>query len=140
MKRKYRKSRGSAFVELSLTFPILFFMLLAVVDMGIYCYSLIAVQDAARMVAIYSSSPIGNGNSGGACQYLISNLAKLPGMRGVTTCASNPLTLTLTSVTGPDSNPAVQVTVAYRTIQLIPIYGLPGRLTITRTAEARRRS
>lgn len=135
-----RSCRGSALVELALTFPMLFFLLLAVVNMGLYCYSLIAVQDAARMVALYASSSVGNGNTSGACQYLLSNLSKLPNLSGVTSCSSLPARLTLTSVTGPDSNPAVQVTVSYQTISLVPVYGLPGQLTITRTVEARMRS
>jgi Flp pilus assembly protein TadG len=121
----------------------LFFLFLAVVDMGVYCYSLISVQDGARMVAIYASSSIGNGNNTAACQYLLSNLAKLPNLNGVTNCAGSPspVTLTITSVTdGPDHNPAVTVTVAYKTLALVPVNGLPGQLTITRSATARRRS
>ena len=138
-KRRSRRSRGSAFVELTLTFPMLFFLLLGVVDMGFYCYSLISVQDAARTVALYLSSAVGNNNTTAACQYLLSNLSKMPNLSGVSTCSGSPLTLTATAVTGPDSNPAVQVTVSYQTINLIPIYGLPGQLTITRTVTARRR-
>ena len=139
LKRRSRRSRGSAFVELTIVFPMLFFLFLAVVDMGFYCYSLISVQDAARMVTLYLSSAVGNNNTAGACQYLLSNLSKMPNLSGVSTCSGSPLTLTATAITGPDNNPAVQVTVSYQTIHLIPIYGLPGQLTITRTVQARRR-
>ena len=138
-RRTRERQRGSAFVELTLTFPMLFFLLLAVVDMGFYCYSLIGVQDGARTVALYLSSAVGNNNTTGACQYLLSNLSKMPNLSGVSSCNGSPLTLTTTAITGPDSNPAVQVTVSYQTIHLIPIYGLPGQLTITRTVTARRR-
>lgn len=136
-----QRDRGSAFVELALAFPMLFFSLLAVVDMGIYCYSLISVQDGARMVALYESSSVGNGNTSGACQYLLKNLSNLPNLSGVTTCngSPSPVTLSLANVTGPDGNSAVEATVSYRTINLVPIYGLPSQLTITRTVEARRR-
>jgi Flp pilus assembly protein TadG len=140
VRRLRRNERGSAFIELALSFPMLFFLLLGALDLGFYCYSLISVQDAARMVALYTSSSVGNGNSAGACQYLLSNLSKMPNLSGVSSCSSLPLELTLTSVTGPDSNTAVQVTVSYQTISLIPIYGLPSQLTIIRTVEARRRS
>ena len=137
------RERGSALVELALAFPMLFFLLLGALDMGIYCYSLISVQDGARMVALYLSSSVGNNNAAGACQYLLSNLSKMPNMNGVTSCPSSgtpqPVTLSVSAITGPDSNTAVQVTVSYRTISLIPIYGLPAQLTITRTVQARRR-
>jgi Flp pilus assembly protein TadG len=134
--------RGSAMVEFVVSFPLLFFSLLAAVAVGMYCYCLISVQDASRMVALYASSSLGNGNTSAACQYLLSNLSKLPKVSSATTCSggTSPVTLTLTSVTGPDGNSAVQVTVAYQTINVVPIYGLPGHLTITRTVEARRRS
>jgi Flp pilus assembly protein TadG len=144
-KRPLRQSRGSSLVEFALMFPMLFFLLLGIVDMGIYCYSLVCVQDATRMTTLFASSSIGNGNTAAACQYLLTNLSKLPNVNGTATCngGSNGVTLTVASVTGPDSpdsNPAVKVTVSYRTINLIPIYGLPGQLTITRSAQARMRS
>ena len=110
--------------------------------MGIYCYSLVCVQDATRMTALYASSSIGNGNTAAACQYLLVNLSKLPKVSGSTICngGSNGVTLTTASVTGPDGNAAVLVTVSYQTISLIPIEGLPGHLTVTRSAKARMRS
>lgn len=129
--------RGSAFVEFALTFPMLLFLLLGAFDLGFYCYALITVQDAARMVALYASSEIGNGDSNGACQYLLSNLSKLP--NAPTSCSKTLLTITSLSA-GPDGNPAVSVTVSYTTIQLIPFFGIPGNLTISRTVEARLRS
>jgi hypothetical protein len=118
----------------------LFFFLLGAVDMGFYCYALIAVQDAARTVALFASSSTGNGDYTDACGYLLVNLKSMPNLSGVTTCTSLPLQLTLTSITGPDGQAAVQVTVAYQTIQLIPLPSIPGRVTITRTVEARSRS
>lgn len=134
--------RGSAVVEFALTFPLLFFLLLAVVDMGVYCYSLISVQDATRMTALYASSSIGNGNTAAACSYLLANLSKLPNVSGSSSCngGSNGVTLSIGSITGPDGNEAVQVTVIYQTINMIPVNGLRGQLTITRSAAARRRS
>jgi hypothetical protein len=94
------------------------------------------------MVALYASSSIGNSNTSGACQYLLYNLSKLPNVSGARSCSggASPVTLTLSSVTGPDGNSAVQVTVSYQTINLVPIYGLPGQLMISRSVEARRRS
>jgi Flp pilus assembly protein TadG len=118
----------------------LFFFLLGAVDMGFYCYALIAVQDAARTVALFASSEIGSGDYADACQNLLANLKSMPNLHGVTTCSSLPLTLTVTSITGPDGQPAAQVMVSYQTIQLIPLPTVPGRLTITRTVTARSRS
>jgi hypothetical protein len=110
--------------------------------MGVYCYSLSSVQDAARIVALYASSSIGNGNNTAACQYLLANLSKLPNVSGTSGCTggSNGVSLTIAPLTGPDGNSAVSVTVSYKTINLIPINGLLGQLTVTRSAKARIRS
>jgi hypothetical protein len=40
-------------------------------------------------------------------------------------------------VTAPDNTTASKVTVTYQTLQLIPITGLPGILSITRSLEMR---
>jgi Flp pilus assembly protein TadG len=133
-----RNRRGGAFVEFIFTFPMLFFMLLGAFDLGFYCYALITVQDAARMVALYASSEIGNGDYSGACQYLLQNLNKLP--NAPQSCSG---TLTITSVNRADGDSIgsdVKVTVSYPTLQLVPFLGIPGQLTINRTVEARMRS
>lgn len=136
-----RRERGSSIIEFVLAFPLLLSFFFGAFDLGFYCYALISVQDAARTVALFTSSATGNGNTTAACSYLLANLAKLPNLHSVTSCNSLPLRLTLNSdVTGPDNNIAVTVTVTYQTVNLIGFYGLPSQLTITRTVEARRRS
>jgi hypothetical protein len=53
-------------------------------------------------------------------------------------CGSEPLRVTAAAVTDAEGLAASRVQVSYDTVQLIPIPGLlPGRMTITRTAELR---
>jgi Flp pilus assembly protein TadG len=137
--RPKRKQRGSALVEFLLAFPFLFLLFVGVYDLGFYLYAAIAVQDAARTAALYTSDPSTAGNLAGACQYVLAALQSLPNQaQALADCRSLPVQLTVTSLTnGPDGNPTSQVTLAYQTIPLMAIPGLPGQLTITRTAQMR---
>lgn len=139
-RRHTKRERGSALVEFVVIFPMLFFCLLGAVDMGFYCYALIAVQNAARAVALFASSSTGSGDYANACGYVLANLKSMPNLQQIASCSSLPLKLTITSISGPDGNPATQVTISYQTVHLIPVYQLPGQITITRTVTARRRS
>jgi Flp pilus assembly protein TadG len=134
--------RGSAFVEFLLLFPTLFFLFVGAFDMGFYCYALIAVEDAARVAALYTSSQsILAGSSTGACQCVRNEMAKMPNNSQFgSSCSALPLKVTAQLITGPDSNSASKVTVSYRSIQLIPIPGLDGQLTITRAVQMRVRT
>ena len=134
--------RGSAFVEFLMLFPMLFFLFIGAFDMGFYCYALIGVEDAVRVAALYTSSQSAlAANSAGACQYVRNELAKMPNKSQFTSgCSALPLQVTAQSITGPDSQPVSKVTVSYRTIQLIPIPGLGGQLTITRAVQMRVRT
>ena len=136
------RQRGSAFVEFLLLFPTLFFLFVGAFDMGFYCYALIAVEDAARVAALYTSSQtILAGSSTGACTYVRNDLAKMPNnSQFSSSCGALPLTVTAQSITGPDNKTASKVTVSYQSIQLIPIPGLTGRLTITRAVQMRVRT
>jgi Flp pilus assembly protein TadG len=121
-----KRQRGSALIEFLFTFPFLFFFFLGALDMGFYCNALISVEDAARTIALYASSPASNGTCPAA---LLANL--------------NGATCTIVPATSPDKAPganAVTVTVTYQTPQLLPFSGFPGRLTISRSVIARSRS
>jgi Flp pilus assembly protein TadG len=137
-----RRARGSAFIEFVLLFPILFFLFIGAFDAGFFCYTLISVQSAARVAALYTSgSSATSASSSGACTYVRGELQTMPNTSLLPAgCGASPLTVTAQSVTGPDGQPASMVTVTYQTMQLIPIPGLPGQLSVTRVAEMRVRS
>lgn len=135
------EQRGNAVVETALMAPFLILLFLGVFDFGFYAYAAISTQQAARVAALYTSSTLSNaGDSSGACTYVLEALRDLPNMGGaVTSCgAGQPVQVSAASVaSGPDGAPASQVTVTYQTVPLIPIPGLMGQMTITRTAEMR---
>lgn len=141
---KRRGQNGNAIVETALMAPWIFLLFMGVLDFGFYAYAAISTQHAARVAALYTSSSSTNAaDSTTACAYVLKDLNDLPNMAGgVTTCgpAPNPVQVTATSVTGVDGSPASQVSVTYQTIPLIPIPGLMGQMTITRTAQMRVRS
>ena len=72
---------------------------------------------------------------------MLGELRSLPNIgTSVTTCGDNPL-VTVTSVTGPDSAEAAQVSVRYQSITMIPLPGyLAKQFTVTRVAMMRLRS
>lgn len=136
------RERGSAFIEFVLLFPILFFLFIGAFDAGFFCYTLISVESAARVAALYTSgSSATSANSSGACTYVLGELQTMPNTSLLPSgCSASPLQVTAQSLTGPDGQPASKVTVTYQTMQLIPIPGLPGQLSVTRVAEMRVRS
>src|SRR5438105_35263 len=96
------RQRGSAFVEFLLLFPMLFFLFVGAVDMGFYCYALIAVENAARVAALYTSSQSAlAASSTRACQYVQTELAKMPNNSQFnSSCSALPLKVTAVSITG----------------------------------------
>lgn len=136
--RKRLRERGSALVELTLLSPWIFFLFVGVVDLGFYSYSLIAVENAARVAAEYTcKSPAVAADLAGACPRVLNELAMLPNMGGVTGCSAAPLTVTVASLAGPDGAAATSVSVTYN-FSLIPIPGLmAGSLNVTRNVQMR---
>ena len=137
--------RGTELVEFALLFPLLFFMFLGAFDLGFFCYSLIAVQNAARVAALYASASPGthSTDSASACTLVLNELQMMPNYSSLpSSCGASPLQVTLATVSAPDytTNSTIKVTVVYQTMQLIPIPGLPGQLNISRSVEMRVRS
>ena len=134
-----RKSRGSAVVELTLIAPWFLFLFVGAVDMGFFTYSLISVENAARIAAEYTSkNSLVAADQSTACTKVRNELAMLPNIGSVSDCSNSTLTVTANSVTGPDSKPATSVSVTYRGLSLIPIPGLlTGRLSFTRNVQMR---
>lgn len=144
--------RGSAVVEVSLLAPWVLFLFVGMFDMGMYTYSMVGVENAARVAAEYSSqSASAAGNTGdassGACAVALKELVMLPNMSSQANCntgVGNAVVVTATAVnstTTPasiDGKPATLVQVSYTGNQLVPIPGLlMGQLNITRTVEVR---
>src|SRR5437016_1297390 len=133
------RRKGNALIELTLLSPWVLFLFVGIVDMGFYCYSLIAVENAARVAAEYTSTSASVAASqSGACTKVLAELSSLPNVSGLSTCGATPLTVTATSVTGIDGGAATSVSVTYQGVQLIPIPGLlMGRLNVTRIVQMR---
>jgi hypothetical protein len=96
------------------------------------------MQAAVRTAVLYTSSSDGTkADSAGACTLVVKELQYLPNVGSGNTCGTNPI-VTATSGLGPDSLPASQVSVTYRSVSLIPIPGLLAKqFTITRTGKMR---
>ena len=129
-------------LEMALLSPWVFMLSIGALDWGFYGYALISVQSAVRSAALYTSTSATTAtDSGKACTIVLGELRALPNIgTSVTTCGSNPV-VTATSITGPDSAPAAQVSVRYHTISMIPIPGLLAKqFTVTRVVKMRIRS
>jgi TadE-like protein len=122
--------------------PWILFLFVGIFDMGFYTYSMIAVENAARVAAEYTSGNQATASDqSGACRRVKNELASLTNASSFPTgCDAAPLTVTASysATGGPDAKPATTVSVAYRSNQLIPIPGLlMGQLNLTRTVVMR---
>jgi hypothetical protein len=126
-------------LELALIGPWVFLLFVGALDWGFYSYALISLEAAARTAALYTSSSTATvSDSATACSLVIAEMIDLPNVG--TTCGVNPV-VTATSVTGPDSATATQVSITYTSLSLIPLPGmLQKQFTITRTVKMRLRS
>lgn len=141
------KQRGNAIIEFTLMVGWLVFLFISAVDWGFYMYSLISTEAAARVAALYASTSAASAtDTSGVCTYALEQLRRMPNIgSGSTTCvngssvnSSAPVGISVTSVTGSDGNPAVQVSVTYQTPMLLPmVNALPKLATITRTMQMR---
>jgi Flp pilus assembly protein TadG len=128
-------------MEMAMIAPWAFLLFIGALDWGFYSYAVISLQAATRSAVLYTAgSTATSTDSATACTIVLGELRNLPNIGStVTTCGSNPV-VTATSVTGPDSAAAAQVSVRYQTIRMIPLPGLlTNQFTITRTAKMRLR-
>jgi Flp pilus assembly protein TadG len=138
---------GHAVVEVALLAPWIFLLFAAVLDFGFYAYGLIATANAARVAALSTASDSYTaGDDQLACSLALAELAALPNARNLAPpCPTDaagitnefPVAVNAEAVTGADGFLASRVTVSYRTVPLIPLPWLAGRMTLTRSAEAR---
>jgi Flp pilus assembly protein TadG len=144
--------KGNALVEFAMIAPLLFLMLLAVFDFGMYTYAFISVQNAVRAAALRNSGgPDSAADQGSACSMVIEELRGLPniGSSFQSACAATPLIVASAScdATRPcggttvsaDGAAASAVSVQY---SMPAVFTLPfvGAGVITRTAEMKVRN
>ncbi len=144
--------RGNAAIEVALISPWIFLLFVGIFDFGFYSYAGICTANAARVAALYTSSgPSTAADSGQACLLALEELRQLPNVKTAVTCpatcnpgsacTAGPMTVTAVSVDpGVDGSPASQVTVTYDTVQLFPIPGLAGKMTLKRVVQMRVRT
>ena len=130
---------GHAIVEVALMAPWVFFLFIGLFDFGFYAYSVMTVANAARVAALHTSSdPAAAADSQGACNLALLELDSMLNKTSFgTSCTALPLIVTATSLVGPDGAAASRVTVQYQTVQLIPIPGLAGQFTFSRSVTMR---
>ena len=137
-KRIHRNSgqRGNAVIEVALMTPGIFFLFAGILDVGFYNYALIATQNAARTAVEYTSrSATTAADSTGACTFALDHLNGMSNVRSLTTCNASPLVVTANAVTDADGYAAASVSVTYTTSNLVPIPGVKGQVSMTRTVQ-----
>jgi len=126
-------------LEMALLSPWVFMLFIGALDWGFYGTALISMQSAVHSAVLYTSSSAATAtDSATACSIVLGELRKLPNIgTSATTCSTNPV-VTATSITGPDSAPAAQVSVSYQSVSMIPIPGLLAKqFTVTRVVKMR---
>jgi len=137
-KSRSSRERGHAVIEVSLMAPWIFFLFVGTIDFGFYSYAIIATQNAARVAVMQTSTNTNTmADSTMACNYALTELNVLPNTRSLTTCGALPVIVNATSFVDADGATGSEVSVTYQTINMIPIPGLTGRLSITRNAQMR---
>jgi hypothetical protein len=112
--------------------PWLVITFISILDFGFCAYSLIATENAARVVAMYGAASSANlaNIASVKCGYAADELKYAP--TPVTGCGTS-LSVTTSSNTNFSAFTEVQVTVVY-TVNLMGIPGImPGSFTISRT-------
>ena len=134
-RRRSHSERGNSLIETALMSPWIFLLLIAILDIGFYAYATICTQNAARVaaLAVAASDTAGTAEACAAARF---EMANLPNANEFGTCSNDTLTVSVVADTVA-GEPTRKVTVRYRTIQLMPLPWLTGRLTFERTTEAR---
>ncbi len=133
---------------MALMLPWLAFLFVGAFDWGYYAHALISTEDAARVAGTYAATSSTTAtDTTNVCLFALEELRIVPNIGSTTTCNGSPVSVTaslLDSTTTPasaDGQSAAQVTVAYTTLQLIPIPGLlQGQATFNRTVQMRLRN
>lgn len=130
--------------------PWFVFLFAGVFDWGYYAHALISTEAAARTAAFYASASKTTAvDSSTVCTLALEELRIVPNVgSNLTSCSGRPV-ITTTTLVGPgqtntgsaDGQLAVQVSVQYTTLALIPIPGLlTNQATFYRVVQMRLRS
>lgn len=131
------RRRAAALVELALLLPLLIFCFLMAIDFARVFYYWETIENCARNGAEYASlQPINDGWQ--LNNTLVQNTQQAAIADG--SSLNPPLTTSNVSVTNnadADGHAAVQVTVTYTFTTIAHTWGIPGSITLTRTAQMR---
>jgi len=118
--------------------PWILFLFMGTIDLGFYSYAIIPTENAARVATMQTSAtPTTATDNTLACNFALTELNVLPNTRSLATCAALPVIVNATTFIDADGASAARVDVTYQTINMIPIPGLTGQLSITRNAQMR---
>lgn len=135
--------------------PWILLLFIAIFDFGFYAYTIISVENAARVAAMHTSGdPATAADSSFACFYALEELRMMPnvgagvscavGCAAGSVCTAGPISVQARSLDGtggmplgPDGAHATEVRVTYQGIQLFPLPWLMGKLDISRVAQMR---
>ncbi len=148
--------RGQSAIEFTLMVPWILLLFIAVFDLGFYAYTLVSVENAARVAALYTSNDTATADdSYFACVYALQDLRMMLNVGFTTSCtagcapgsacsAGSNITVQARRLNGQNGVPwgvdgrlASEVTVTYRGIQLFPLPWLMGKLDVTRIVQMR---
>jgi Flp pilus assembly protein TadG len=145
--RSRRESeRGHSVIEVALMAPWIFFIFVAVVDLGFYTYAAINIENAVRAAAVQLSSSTANATRQDlACNIVTQDMWMLRTIAASpydAACGSGSLVVTVqdptpASLDGVAGETDAVVTATYQMIPMIPIPGITGNFTITRAARMR---
>ena len=121
-----RRSGGQSLIEFAFFLPWYFLLFVGVVDWGFFAHGLISTESAARVAALHNMTANTPTDQVAAKTYAIYELSTSVNINSGLSGLSLPLIVTASSITGPDGQPAAQVTVEYQTQNLLPIPGLLG--------------
>jgi len=142
---KTSQRRGGSVIELSLMMPWILFLFVGAFDWGFYAHALISTESAARVAVIYAANASGgNVSSSTVCSLALDELKIVANVSGLVSCSgtlndSQPVVVSATCP-APTSSlgnlNTVRISVAYRTLQLIPIPGLlAGKINLYRVVQ-----
>lgn len=148
IRSRKKRQRGTAMVEFALVAPLLWIVSLAAFDAGLYVYSFISVQSAARAAALRNAgSSESAADQAGACSVVTDHLRGLPSVNSGT-CTKAPLVVASvicnnqscgSANSSADGTPATLVTVSY-TVPSLFRFPLVGPSVVTLSSEMKLRS
>ena len=125
-------------VEVSLLAPWMLLMFAAIFDFGMYSRALIMVENAARAAVLETSMSVDAADDSYlACRVVRSQLKTTANAGKLSSCDAAPLVVSVASGVDSEGFATSRVSVAYNTPPMFALPFMPGKMTLTRTAEMR---